>query len=70
MNQRIKSISSNYSFKGKIWKHIGSAAWHFVSLPKALSKKIRTKLLSSEEGWGRLKAEIKIKNTKWKSAIW
>ncbi|MEZ4873107.1 MAG: DUF1905 domain-containing protein [Bdellovibrionales bacterium] len=59
-----------YSFQGKIWKHKSPSGWHFVTLPKELSKKIRNVHLASEEGWGRLKTCASIKSTKWETAIW
>lgn len=59
-----------YSFRAKVWKYQGAAGWHFVSLPKQLSKKIRAKHGLSEEGWGRLKAMAQVGDSKWKTSIW
>lgn len=59
-----------YRFKGKIWKHKGKGGWHFITLPAALSKKIRTNHGFDEEGWGRLKTSATIGQSKWKTAIW
>lgn len=59
-----------YSFRTKVWKYKGHAEWYFVTLPKALSKKIRTKHGISEEGWGRLTTTATIGKSKWKTAIW
>ena len=53
-----------------MWKHTGKGGWHFISLPRALSKKIRSNHGLSEEGWGRLKATAKIGQSTWKTAIW
>lgn len=39
-----------HKFKGKVWKYKGPAAWHFVTLPKTLSIKIRKNYAKSEEG--------------------
>lgn len=61
---------TRYSFKAKIWKYKGPAAWYFVTLPKSLSKKIRTQHGLSEEGWGRLKTTAEIGNSNWDTAIW
>ncbi|GGI55847.1 hypothetical protein GCM10011444_01560 [Winogradskyella haliclonae] len=41
-----------------------------MSLPELMSKEIRTHLQWQEEGWGRLKANAKIKNLQWETAIW
>lgn len=59
-----------YSFKAKVWKYKGPAGWHFVTLPRKLSKTIREAHGLSEEGWGRLKADALIKKCKWDTAIW
>jgi len=59
-----------YEFTAALWQHAPTGGWHFVSLPEETSSEIRTLLKSSEEGWGRLKANAKIGNTEWKTAIW
>jgi hypothetical protein len=59
-----------YEFSEKPWQHASPGGWYFVSLPKEMSKEIRKMLQSEEEGWGRLKAEAKIGNSTWKTAIW
>lgn len=59
-----------YTFKGKIWKYRGKGGWFFVTIPKALAKKIRDVHHVSEEGWGRLKTSATINNTTWNTSIW
>jgi len=59
-----------YEFSAKIWQYSSPNGWYFVSLPIAMAKEIRDNLKWQEEGWGRLKAEAKIGNTKWDTAIW
>jgi hypothetical protein len=61
---------AKYKFKSKVWKYKGAAGWYFVSLPKALSKKIRTQHGLSEEGWGRLKTAAQLGTSQWTTAIW
>ncbi len=65
LNGQIK-----YEFSEKPWQHTSPGGWYFVSLPKEMSKEIRSILKSEEEGWGRLKAVAKIGNSVWKTAIW
>jgi len=65
-----KTKPKKYSFKEKVWRHKGPAGWHFVTLPKDLSKTIRRNHGLSEEGWGRLKADVSIGECNWKTAIW
>ena len=66
----MKSKGIKYEFTGKPWQYTGPGSWHFISLPKTLSKEIRHTLRSEEEGWGRLKTLAKIGNSEWKTAIW
>ena len=61
---------NKFVFKAKVWKYRGPAGWYFVTLPKTLSKKIRSKHGLSEEGWGRLKTSATIGKSQWKTAIW
>jgi hypothetical protein len=65
-----KTKQKKYSFKGKVWKYKGPAGWYFVTLPSKLSKTIRKTHGLSEEGWGRLKANASIGDSKWQTAIW
>lgn len=61
-------VMKSCSFKAELWKHKGG--WHFITIPKPLSKKIRNSQGLNEEGWGRLKATVKIGKTKWETSIW
>ncbi len=63
-------MTSQFTFRSKVWKYDGKAGWYFVTLPKPLSKKIRNAHGLSEEGWGRLKASAQVGKTIWKTAIW
>ena len=66
----IKNKGTTYVFKAKLWKYHGPNGWYFLNVPKGMSSRIRKSHLSSEEGWGRLKAFCKIGKTKWRTSIW
>ncbi len=66
----MKAGGIKYPFKAKIWQHSAPGGWYFVSLPKTLTKEIRSHLKWQEEGWGRLKAIAQIGNSMWETAIW
>lgn len=68
MNSKAKQKS--YSFTENVWKYKGKGSWHFVTLPKDLSKVIRKNHGFDEEGWGRLKTLAKIGRAEWETAIW
>ena len=59
-----------YEFAAPLWQFAGAGGWHFVSLPKKMSKEIRKLLRSEEQGWGRLPATARIGQSEWKTAIW
>ncbi len=65
-----KNKDSVYVFKAVLWKYKGPNGWYFLTVPKRISSSIRKSHLSSEEGWGRLKAFCKIGNTTWQTSIW
>lgn len=59
-----------YEFSAMVWKYEGPNGWYFASVPQDQSKEIRKLHQDSEEGWGRLKSEIKINESMWKTSIW
>lgn len=59
-----------YKFSEKVGKHSAPGGWYFITVPKEMSKEIRTLLKNEEKGWGRLKAIVIIGKTEWKTAIW
>lgn len=62
-----------YEFSAKPYHYSstpGMTGWTFVALPKELSIEIRENFKIQEEGWGRLKATIKVGKSEWNTAIW
>jgi len=59
-----------YKYSARMWKHHSYGGWHFVTLPKDLSKEIRENLKFQEEAWGRMKVMAQIEDTTWETAIW
>ena len=59
-----------YDFSAKLWQHNSPGGWFFVTLPESVSKEIRENLGWQEEGWGRMKASVELRNITWDSAIW
>lgn len=65
MNFRIK-----YDFTTVMWQYSGQGGWYFIDLPVEMAKEIRENLKWQEEGWGRMKASAKIRNSEWNTSIW
>lgn len=64
-------MSKNPTFKitGKIWLWNGEAAWHFFSVPKKISKDIKSITSHIRRGFGSVKVEAQIGKTKWQTSI-
>ncbi len=60
---------NEFQFKAEVWLYPGEAAWHFVSLPKNISKQIKKEFGDMARGWGSLPVNVKIGTTKWKTSI-
>jgi len=65
---RFKGVK--YEFTTEPWQYASQGGWYFVTLPVEMSTEIKKNFKSEEEGWGRLKATVKIGNIEWKTAIW
>jgi hypothetical protein len=59
-----------FSFKAELWRWPGgTAAWHFVHVPKELSEKIKKKFGANARGWGSLPVSVTLGKSKWKTSI-
>lgn len=56
-------------FKAKVWLYQGDGGWHFVSLPKKLSKDIKKVFSDMAKPFGSLKVKAKIGATIWESSL-
>lgn len=59
-----------YVWNGKVWLYPGAvAAWHFVSVDKKISEKLRAKYGKKARGFGSLRVTAAIGNTTWETSI-
>lgn len=58
-----------FNFQGKLWLYKGHAAWHFITLPKAISAQIKQLFLGMERGWGSLPVKVIIGKSEWQTSI-
>lgn len=63
------SVANQYTIRAQVWLYPGAAAWHFITLPKTQSKKIRTLFIDMKRGWGSLPVIVRIGETEWKTSI-
>jgi hypothetical protein len=58
-----------FKFRAKVWVYPGPAAWHFVSLPKALSARLKRLFGGLRRGFGSLKVTVTLGGTQWTTSI-
>ena len=59
----------DYSFTAELWEWEGQGAWHFVTLPKAISAEIKEHFGTGRPGFGSVKVRAQIGSTKWETSI-
>jgi hypothetical protein len=66
-------IDLSFHFTSTCWLwQAEKAAWHFISLPKEQSEEIKffnDNLSHKKRGWGSVRVEAKIGETRWKTSI-
>jgi hypothetical protein len=61
---------TNYLFEATVWLYPGGqSAWHFITVPKEISAKIKKKFGGNARGWGSLPVAARIQKTEWKTSI-
>ena len=61
-------MTSVFKIKEKIWIYNGPAAWHFITIDKETSKKIK-QIPILKRGWGSVPVNVTIGKTSWKTSI-
>jgi hypothetical protein len=65
-----EKTKKKYSFEVKVWLYPGgTAAWHFVTVPKKESADIAKRFKDFSRGWGSLPVEVAIGQTTWNTSI-
>jgi hypothetical protein len=53
----------------KIWLWSGNAAWHFVTIPKAVASGVKTLSEGMRSPTGSVRVAVAIKGVKWKTSL-
>ncbi len=61
--------SKKYKIRTKVWLYNGSAAWHFVTIPKKIASELKFLKYFSRKAWGSIKVKVKIGDTEWDTSI-
>lgn len=57
-----------FKIKEKIWVYDGPAAWHFITINKSTSDKIK-QIPILKRGWGSVPVNVTIGNSTWRTSI-
>ena len=63
----MKTPTKIFRFKAQVWRWPGDIGWHFVSLPKELSRE--AKKVGRPYGAGFLKVKVTVKKSTWVTAL-
>jgi hypothetical protein len=69
MEKMVRVKKNTYSVRGKVWLYPGMSGWHFLTLPKKQSEKIKKDFGANSRGWGSLPVVVTICKTSWKTSI-
>lgn len=62
-------IRTKYKFSSQIWLYEGPTAWHFVTVPKEQSDRIKSNITGVRRGWGAVRVSVSIGEVQWKTSI-
>jgi hypothetical protein len=69
MEKMVRIKKNKYRVRGKVWFYPGMAGWHFLTLPKKQSEKIKKDFGTNSRGWGSLPVVVTVRKTSWKTSI-
>jgi hypothetical protein len=58
-----------YKITSKVWLYPGMTGWHFATVPKEESVKIKKDFAKYVRGWGSFPVNVVIGKSKWKTSI-
>jgi len=64
-----RSFAMTLKIRGKIWRYPGVGGWHFFTLGKAPSSRIKTLMKGHIRGFGSIRVGAQIGKTEWNTSI-
>jgi Domain of unknown function (DUF1905) len=58
-----------YEFRTEVWRWPGDNAWHFVTVPEALSEEIKDLTEHRRKGFGSVRVIARIGSSTWKTSV-
>ncbi len=62
-------MDDRFEATAQVWRYDGPSAWHFLSLPSAVSADVRERFGMMSAGFGSLRVEARIGETTWRTSI-
>ena len=59
----------NFKFTAALWLYPGKAAWHFVTVPKAISEEIKFFTSTNKAAWGAVRVAVQIGQSQWNTSL-
>ncbi len=57
------------TFRTKLWRYSGKAAWFFMTIPKSRTQKIKKVGRDISKAWGSIPVNVKIGKSDWKTSV-
>ncbi|MDQ7019399.1 MAG: DUF1905 domain-containing protein [Robiginitomaculum sp.] len=58
-----------FEFTAALWLYPGKAAWHFVTVPKAISEEIKFFTSANKTAWGSVRVGVRIGQSQWNTSL-
>ncbi|MBL4807625.1 MAG: DUF1905 domain-containing protein [Rhodobacteraceae bacterium] len=59
----------SFTFTAALWLYPGKEAWHFVTVPKALSEEIKLFTSTNKTAWGSVRVAVQIGQSQWNTSL-
>src|SRR5690242_5260878 len=69
MTARGGAMELKETFTAQVWTQESTGAWHFVTLPASLSRRIRTLTTGLRKPFGSFHVVAKTGNTRWETSL-
>jgi hypothetical protein len=62
-------MDGSFELKAEMWRHASADGWYFVTFPEVASAEIRERFGMMSPGFGSLRVEVAIGDTRWRTSI-
>lgn len=62
-------VGAKFEFGAEIWRYPGKGGWHFITVPRPLSLRIKAEHGGLDQGWGSLPVKATIASSAWKTSL-